>query len=261
MTVVAAVVAGVYLAVCGLAFAVQRSLVFPAPAGRSPPAGRAVSVEVPGGTFVVWREAAAQGPVVVHFHGNGEQAGNLGGLAEAYAAGGVSFAAVEYPGYAGAPGSPGEASLVDAGRKALQHLTGPMGVARDRLVLSGQSVGTGVAMALAEEGWGTRLVLLSPYTSLPDVAARAFPWLPVRLLLRDRFDSLARAPRVRVPVLVVHGTHDEVIPFELGARLSGAFPPGGCRLLQVEGAHHNDLWAAPPTLPEVLRFVRGEGPP
>jgi fermentation-respiration switch protein FrsA (DUF1100 family) len=254
-TVMLVTVVGSYLALCGLVYAKQRLLVFPGPKVRGDIAGKSVFVDVPGGTYLLWRDAGGAGPVVVHFHGNGEQVAHLSWLAEAYAARGVSFAAVEYPGYAGAAGEAGEASLVEAGRNALELLTGKLGVARERLVLSGQSVGTGLAVTLAEQGWGTRLLLLTPYTSLPDVAAKMLPWLPVRLLMKDRFDSASRAPGIKVPVLIIHGTADEVINYEFGRTLSTRFPT--VKLLTVEGGHHNDLWDAPPTLPAVLQFVTG----
>lgn len=248
------VFAGGYLALCALLFAAQRSLVFPAPVQRANPVGKSAVVEVPGGTPMLWRAVDGGGPVVVHFHGNGEQIAGLAWLAEAYASAGVSFAAVEYPGYPGAAGSPSEASILAAARAALVHLTGPLGIAKDRLVLEGQSLGSGVAVALAAEGWGRRLVLLTPYTSLPDVAARAFPFFPVRLLMRDRFDSASRAATLSLPVLVVHGTRDEVVPFVLGQALAAKFP--NARFLEVPNAGHNDVWDRPPAQAEVFRFVQ-----
>ncbi|MEW5741807.1 MAG: alpha/beta hydrolase [Myxococcota bacterium] len=255
MVIALAVVLGGYLALCALLFVTQRGLVYPAPRERAQPSGRSEIVEIPGGTPMLWRKADGDGPVVVHFHGNGEQVAWLGFLAEAYAQAGVSFAAVEYPGYPGAAGSPSEESICAAADAAMKHLTGPMGVAKERLVLEGQSLGSGVAVWLAEQGWGTRLVLLSPYTALPDVGARAFPFFPVRLLMRDRFDSASRAPSIRVPVLVLHGPADEVIPFELGKALAAKFPHA--RFVEVPGAGHNDLWDRRPTLDEAIRFVRG----
>lgn len=252
--IVLAVLGGGYVALCGLLFAAQRRLLFPAPAERATPTGKSVLIEVPGGTPMLWRATEGAGPVVVHFHGNGEQVAWLGWLAEAYAGAGVSFAAVEYPGYPGAAGAPSEASILAAAHAALAHLTGPLGIAKERLVLEGQSLGSGVAVALAAEGWGRRLVLLTPYTSLPDVAARAFPYFPVRLLMRDRFDSASRAAGVERPVLVVHGTRDAVVPFDLGQALAAKFPHA--RFLEVPGAGHNDVWDVGPTLGEVLRFVQ-----
>ena len=128
-----------------------------------------------------------------------------------------------------------------------------MKVDRSRLVLVGQSVGTGVAVTMASKGWGSRLVLVSPYTSLPAVAAKAFPFLPTSLLMRDRFDSASKAPGLKLPTLIIHGTKDEVIPFELGEALSRAIP--GAKFVPVQGAGHNDLIDREEALTALLGFV------
>lgn len=244
--------AGTYALLCLGLFLAQRTLIFPAPRERTGVPRGFEEVPVPDGTFFLWSRAEGDGPVVVHFHGNGEQVGHLGWLGAEFKQRGVSFAAVEYPGYPGAGGSPSEASLLAAAEAALRELE-RRGVARERLILEGQSVGTGVAVAMAAKGWGRKLVLLSPYTALPDVAARAFGWLPVRVLMRDRFDSASRAADVKVPVLIIHGTDDEVISFALGKELSGRFT--NAKFLEVPGAHHNDLWEQPQTA-AVFDFVR-----
>jgi pimeloyl-ACP methyl ester carboxylesterase len=110
-----------------------------------------------------------------------------------------------------------------------------------RTVLFGQSLGTGVASALAARGAGARVVLMTPFRSIPAVASGLFPFLPVGMLIRDRFDTEARAPHITVPALVIHGTRDEVIPFAHGEALSRVLPQA--TLLRVEGGHHNDLWS------------------
>jgi pimeloyl-ACP methyl ester carboxylesterase len=244
--------AGLYLAICVLMFTLQRSLVFPAPKELATPVDLE-RVEIPNGTFALYRLAPGDGPVVVHFHGNAEQVANLSWLGQGWAEKGCSFVAVEYPGYPSASGSPSEDSLLAAAEAALVHLSGTMKIDRSRLVLEGQSVGTGVAVAMAAKGWGTRLVLLSPYTSLPDVAARSFTWLPVRLLMRDRFDSKSRAADVKIPTLLIHGTLDEVIPFALGQELSTLIP--GAKFVAKQGLHHNDLWDDETVQDAVFDFV------
>lgn len=259
LTIVLGTLAVGYAGLCAFFFATQRSVIYPAPPTRALPTGKAKLLDVPGGTPLLWRDAGIDGPVVVHFHGNGEQVGHLGWLAEGFAVRGISFAAVEYPGYPGAAGSPSEDALLDAAQKALEYLTTKLGVAKSRLVLLGQSLGSGVATAMAEKGWGTRMVLLTPYTSLADVGARVLPYVPVRLLILDRFDSAGRAPRVTLPVLVVHGTKDEVIPFDLGAKLAGLFP--SARFMKVEGGQHNDLWERKDVSDAVMAFVQGTPPP
>ena len=213
-------------------------------------------MEVPGGTFFLMKIAPGAGPVVVHFHGNGEQVSYLSWLAEAWHRNGASFVAVEYPGYPGASGEASETSIVTAAEAALQHLTGPLKVDRSRIVLEGQSLGTGVAVTMASRGWGVRLVLISPYTSLPAVADRAFPWLPTRLLLLDRFDSESRALEVKVPTLVLHGTLDSVVPIDLGQTLCAEIP--GARFFAVKGGHHHDLIDRDAAQSVIFDFVNGK---
>ena len=171
MLSIATVLGLTYLGLGALLFLLQRALLFPAPREAAALIGKGEILQVPGGTPMLWRPAAGTGPVVVHFHGNGEQIASEAWLGEELARRGVSFAAVEYPGYPRAAGVPSEEGIVAAAEKALQHLTTTMGVSPERVVLSGQSLGTGVAVVLASRGWGTRTALLSPYTSLPAVAA------------------------------------------------------------------------------------------
>lgn len=242
-----------YLALCVMLFVVQRKLIFPAPVELFKVSDGMQRVDVPSATFFLWKNVPGDGPVVVHFHGNGEQVGYLGWLAQAWAKRGASFVAVEYPGYPGTEGAPSEEAIVSASEAALQHLSGVLKVDRARLVLEGQSIGTGVAVELAARGWGTKLVLISPYTTLPDVAAKAFWWVPVRLLLRDRFDSASKAPGLKVPTLIVHGTRDEVVPFELGEALSKLI--AGAKFVAVEGAHHNDVLDQEAVLAAIFEFV------
>jgi len=252
LLVVGTTVAG-YLVICGALFAFQRQLSFPADDHEVAVADGSHRVDVPGGTFFLWRAALGDGPVVVHFHSNGDQVSYLSGLSQEYARAGVSFAAVEYPGYPGAPGQPSEASIVSAAEAALSYLTGPMHIARARLVISGQSLGTGVALEMAARGWGVRLVLISPYTSWPAVVGSAFPWLPTGLLIQDRFDSAGSALRVAVPTLVIHGTRDTIVPFEQGQQVAAAIK--GARLFTVTGGHHHDVLEWGTAQREMLGFV------
>jgi len=255
-TTVLVTIAVGYAVISGLLFFAQRRILFPAPTQLSAVPVGMERVEVPGGTFLLWKSVPGDGLVVVHFHGNGEQVGSLSWLAEAWAERGVSFAAVEYPGYPGAPGEASEDSIVEASEAALRHLTGTMKIDRPRLVLEGQSIGTGVAVTMAASGWGTRLVLLSAYTSLPAVAGKAFPWLPTGLLMRDRFDSASRGAGLKIPTLIVHGTKDQIIPFEMGEELSKLIP--GAKFLAIDGAAHNDLWDLDSTQEAIFGFVSGQ---
>jgi fermentation-respiration switch protein FrsA (DUF1100 family) len=149
---------------------------------------------------------------------------------------GYGVLAVEYPGYGAAPGKTSETSIYESAEAALKWL------GQRRVILSGQSLGSGVAVEMARRGFGEKLVLISPYTSMADVAAFHFPWLPVRLLLKHKFDSASK--KVEQPVLIIHGTDDEVVPFALGEKLSKHFPRA--RFIPIQGAHHNDIWRYAP---------------
>ncbi|EAU61803.1 hydrolase of the alpha/beta superfamily [Stigmatella aurantiaca DW4/3-1] len=259
-----AVLAGVYALLGGLVFFQQRRFLFPAPPGaREPVLPGATLLRLPGpegSTVYAWHAPAPTGaPTVVHFHGNGEQLADAEWLAQAFQEAGLGFYAVEYPGYGLARGrESSEQGLYAAAEVALEHLHRELGVARERTVLQGQSLGSGVAVEMARRGRGARLALITPYTSIPDIGARLFPWLPVRLLARDVFDSASKAPGLTLPVLILHGSRDEVVPVDMGVRLGTLFPNATLRLLQ--GLHHNDVLSEPATREELMRFAAGDYP-
>lgn len=246
-----AVVAG-YLVLAGALYSMQRSMLFPAPPDGLN-AGDPRRIDVPGGTHLFVPEALGDGVVLVHFHGNADAVSRLTGLASAWRRAGASFVAVEYPGYGAAPGAPSEKAILEAAETALKFLVEKKGIARDRIVLEGRSLGTGVAVAMAARGWGRRLVLVTPYLSISEVAAPQFPLFPVRLLIRDPFDSSALASQIRIPTLIVHGTHDRVIPFEHGRQLATQIT--GARFIEVPGADHDDVIDPAPVWNEITQFV------
>lgn len=165
---------------------------------------------------------------VLHFHGNGDDLRSCAPLVATVAGHGVSIAVVEYPGYGVLARQRASAvSLVAAARAAARRVPG-------RVVLSGYSLGTAVATALAADGLGERLVLTAPFTSsrelVRDMRLRAF-W-PI---LRDRFDSAALAPQIGIPALVQHGDRDRVLPFNHGQRLADLLPDAVFRPLPGRG--------------------------
>lgn len=227
-----------YVLVAGGYFFAQGPMIFPAPAGaRSPRQGAVVRGE--GFRALDAPLAGARGTVVL-FHGNAEDLADGGAMISLWRELGFGAFAVEYPGYGVARdlGPPSRDAIFASAERALSWL-------RERrpglLVLQGQSLGCAVAAEMARRGYGSRLVLLAPFTSLAEAAQRVVPWMPASLLLRERFafDTSAIAAQVRQPVLIVHGTLDEVLPVEMGTRLAHEFPHAVLRL--IPGAHHNDL--------------------
>jgi len=255
---VVAIALGVLVLGVAAVLAGQRQLLYPAPRPARPPErdlGELLRLRT---TVALWSPPPpGTSPVVVHFHGNGEQLADLRHVVTGLRRNGLGVLAVEYPGYGLAGGSPSEESLFAAGREALAYARERLGVPPERLVLQGQSLGSGVAARLASEGQGTALVLVSPFTSMTDLAAHLFPALPLSRLVRDRFDTRAVAPSVRIPVLIVHGDRDDLVPFPMGEELARTFPKA--RLLRVAGAHHNDLWLeqGEELLSAIATFFRG----
>jgi fermentation-respiration switch protein FrsA (DUF1100 family) len=129
-------------------------------------------------------------------------------------------------------------------------------VDRERIVYFGESLGSAVALRLAVEHPPAALILRSPFTSLADIGRHHYPLLPVRLLLRDRFASLDRAPQLRSPVLVIAGGGDTIVPIEYTRRLYAAIP-GPKALVELPLADHNDdeLLAGDEMIHAMLRFV------
>ena len=147
---------------------------------------------------------------------------------------------VAYRGYSGNSGSPTEDGLYADARAALDWLEA-RGVKRESIALYGQSLGSGVATKMAAEHDFGALVLEAPYTSTVDVAAHRFPVIPVRWLMKDRFDSLARIGDIDEPVLIMHGDADSVIPQSQARRLyEAANEPK--QAFWPSGVGHNDLF-------------------
>jgi len=197
--------------------------------------------------------------VVVHFHNNSETMSGPIAMARALHAHGLGVVIVEYRGYgvSRATQSPSEAGVYRDAEAALDWLAA-RGIGADRIVLSGTSLGSGVAAEMARRGRGTALVLISPYTSIPDLVTDRVPFAPARLLLADRFETLAKARDIHVPTVVIHGSDDDVVPFWMGARVASAIRDA--RFVPVQDGRHGDgdLFARDEArlVGEVLRVAR-----
>ena len=221
-----------YAGVVGAAYLLQRRMVYmpdarpPDPAVAAALGFEAVTHRTSDGLALEsWYAppGTAEQPVLVFFHGNADAIARRAPKFVPFLDAGFGALLVEYRGYSGNPGTPHEAGLYRDGEAALAWL-GASGVEAGRVVLYGSSLGTGVAVELATRHAVGALVLESPFTSLADVGARAYPWLPVRLLARERYDSLAKMTRVRAPVLVLHGEADGIVPPDMGRAILDAAP-------------------------------------
>ncbi|ACI98489.1 alpha/beta hydrolase [Rhodospirillum centenum] len=187
-----------------------------------------------------WYAPAAAGrPTVVLFHGNAGHLGLRADKARVLRDAGFGVLLAGYRGYGGNPGQPDEPGLMADARAQLDFLV-EQGVSGQRVVLYGESLGTGVAVRMATERRVGGLVLEAPYTSMTDVAAAHYPFLPVRLLLRDRYDSLSRIDRIAAPLLVVVAQRDAVVPAALSDTLFRAAPEPKY-IVRLPGAGHNDM--------------------
>lgn len=223
----ALLVAGGLYIVIGLAmFFAQRALMYFPEAERVAPADAGLTgveervIETGDGHRVVaWYGKAPPGaPTLLYFHGN---AGSLASRSERirkYAAHGRGIFMMSYRGYSGSSGRPSETANVSDAKRAYDALRAE-GVAAHDIIIYGESLGSGVAVQVAAEKQAAGLILDAPYTAIVDLAASQYPWLPVRPMLLDRYESTAHIARVTAPLLIVHGARDAVIPVTMGKAL------------------------------------------
>ncbi len=242
---IVALAAAIYLAAAGYLFVFQRDYVFEPEGTLELPAERGLSlVEVvtfntaDGTPLTGWYRQASPGrPTVLYFHGN---AGNISGRSKRFgeiAASGFGLLAVSYRGYPGSGSSPSEAALFSDALEVFDWLA----ERTQNIVIHGESLGTAVATYVAGERPARALVLEAPFTAALDIAAATYPWLPVGLLMRDPFLSRENILRVEEPLLIVHGTDDQMVPVAHGRRLfEMAHEPK--RLAIIEDGTHSDLW-------------------
>jgi uncharacterized protein len=235
--------------VVGMLWALQRQLIyFPDPT-PVPPAGdviadaRDVTLHTADGLelgawFVPATGQTDTRMAVLVAPGNGGNRAGRAGFAQELSRRGLAVLVMDYRGYGGNPGSPSEEGLAadaDAAVEALQKLGYPL----QRTVYFGESLGSGVVAALQVRHPPAGVVLRSPFTELADVGAHHYPWLPVRALLRDRFPVLDHLAASDVPITVIYGDRDSVVPTGLSARVADQAPSLAERVV-ISGADHND---------------------
>jgi fermentation-respiration switch protein FrsA (DUF1100 family) len=253
---------GVYLAVAVSLFIFQRRLIYhpgsapyhtPADAGLDGIA-REVRLETPDGvSLVAWQVKPAEGqPTLLYFHGNGGSLIDRADRIRRFARDGLGIFMLAYRGYAGSGGSPTETALVADAQLAYDHLISG-GMRPEDIVVYGESLGTGISVQLAASRKVAAVVLDAPYTSIADIGQSLYPFIPVRLFLKDTFASIDYIGQIDAPLLVLHGSNDRTVPVALGRALyQAAAEPKELRIL--EGAGHSDIYLHG-AMPPLRRFL------
>ena len=211
-----------------------------------------------GAWFVPADPTTNTGMAVLYAPGNGGNRAGRAGLAEEMSDRGLAVLLMDYRGYGGNPGSPSEDGLAadaDAAAAALQEL----GYPPQRTIYLGESLGSGVVAALQERRPPAGIVLRSPFTDLADVGAHHYPWLPVRTLLRDQFPVVDHLATSDVPLTVIYGLRDSVVPPELSARVADQAPSLAKLVVLAEADHNDPVMFGPRVADAVEQLSRSVG--
>jgi len=196
--------------------------------------------------------------VIVLFHGNGGRAADRLFKAGYFTKDGYGVLLAEYRGYGGNEGQPSEQGLYNDARAYLAYLMEAEGIAAQDIILYGESLGSAVAVQMATEITPGALILESPFSSMVDLAKQIYWFLPVELLLQDKYESLGKIASLEMPLLIVHGARDDIVPPAHAAALfEAASEPKTLHI--IEEAGHNDLYArqAPLHIRRFLRTIEG----
>jgi len=249
-----AAVAIIYGLLCAWVYATQRGQIyFPTPESQNVNA-QAHWLDSQGERIKLWVVPRPGPGALIYFGGNAEDvAGNIESFAAAFPD--RSIFLVNYRGYGGSWGQPTEAGLRTDALAIFDHVSRT----HADVAVMGRSLGSAVAVQLASQRPVSRLVLVTAFDSLVNVAKHYFRWLPVGLLLRDRYDSAEVAHEVQAPVLLVIAERDEIIPRARSEKLASALAPGQAEVVVVPGVGHNTLDLSRRYLETVRRFLAATG--
>lgn len=243
------ILALLYLAACSALFLLQRSMIYyPQPAFAAGGAQR-MDLTADGAELVIWVRPHDGAKALLYFGGNAEDvSANLASLPAAFSDHAIYL--MNYRGYGGSTGTPSETALqADA-----LLLFDKVHARHPDVTVMGRSLGSGLAVRMASKRPVGALILVTPYESLVGLAATLFPYLPVRWLLRDRYESGRYAPDVKAPTLIVAAERDEVIPRWSTERLKAQFAGGVATMKVIAGAGHNTISEQP----AYWKALRGE---
>ncbi|MDD1005674.1 alpha/beta hydrolase [Pseudomonas sp. TNT2022 ID642] len=235
MSLVALIVA-VYLVLCAALFFFQRSLIyFPQP-NTFTSADSRMTLSMPDAQVSVVTRERVGARALIYFGGNAEDVSrNLPEFAEAFPDYAVYL--LNYRGFGGSGGSPSETAIAGDALALFDQVY----ASHPQVAVVGRSLGSGVAIRLASQRPVQQLILVTPYNSLEEIATRQYPWVPVKWLLKDRFESGKYAAHIRVPTLLLAASDDEVIPRASTQRLLENFPQGVAVLRVVPDSGHNSI--------------------
>lgn len=238
-----------YSGLCAVLYFAQRSLIYFPQQGNSANVP-ALKLEADGAQVLVTVRARDSADAVIYFGGNAEDVtGSMPGLSTAFP--NHALYLMHYRGYGGSSGSPSEAALTADAKLLFDQVFKE----HKNITVVGRSLGSGIAIKLASERPAARLILVTPYNSIQDLAAQQFPYFPVRWLLRDKFESWKYAQKISTPTLLVMAERDEVIPAASTRALHGHFTKGVATFAVVSGARHNDIAESPGYI-QLLRSAR-----
>jgi len=183
------------------------------------------------------RDGAA---TILYFHGNAGHAGHRTAKVQPYLKAGYGVLLAEYSGYGPNSGTPDEQVLYQDAASALGYLKS-RGIGDDKIILYGESLGSGVAVHLAKDGGFAALILESPFDSIAKLGKKQFPMFPINFLVRDRFESDRKITQIGSPLLVIHGYRDRIVPIQFGQALFNQAPEPKEFVKFIE-AGHNDLY-------------------
>ncbi|MFA5855029.1 MAG: alpha/beta fold hydrolase [Candidatus Gracilibacteria bacterium] len=233
-------------------------ILYPSPKDEGPaaPAGAAlISLETDSGQAVesLYFSAKDDNPTLVYFHGNNETIKTCTDLVQKSANSGLGIAIMEYPGYGNLPGEPNEKTIYESAETLIEYLQN-QGVPQEKTIIMGYSLGTGTAAEMASRNLGAKLILIAPYTSVPDVAESIVALPCMDFLIPEHFETLEKSSKIQIPTLIIHSKKDQVIPYEMGLKLSQTFP--NATLITEESKGHNDYFDAA-TIKAIVDFACG----
>ncbi len=236
----------VYLLFVAALFIMQRSMIYFPDTSRPEPIQSAEIVKVvtqDKQELESWYFAPkiSEKPVIVFFHGNAGNYGQRFYKVQSYLEAGYGILLAEYRGYGGNTGKPSEQGFYQDARAYINWLISDKKLKARQIILYGESIGSGAAVQMATEYDVAGLILESPFSSLVDVAARQYPFVPVKYLLKDKFVNIEKIHAIKTPLLVIHGDKDEVIPIALSKKLFKA-ARNPKKFIEFPQARHNDLY-------------------